>query len=115
MVEHCRQMGEPDRAIAFGQRALALAEASGEFATRVITTFWLGTVYLALGDDRRAMGLLEWGAAALEGDLVRERFGIPYLSSVAFLTFLAGCLAERGEFTTWLPQAEEALAHVEGR
>jgi class 3 adenylate cyclase/tetratricopeptide (TPR) repeat protein len=113
MVEHCRRMGEPDRAIAFGQRALALAEASGEFATQVMTTFWLGTVYFALGDYRRAMGLLERGVAALEGDLVRERFGIPYPSSLAFLTYLAGCLAERGEFATGIARGEEAVRIAE--
>jgi TolA-binding protein len=32
-----------------------------------MATFWLGTVYLALGDYRRAMGFLEWGATSLKG------------------------------------------------
>jgi class 3 adenylate cyclase/tetratricopeptide (TPR) repeat protein len=98
MIEHFRRMGEPDCAIEYGQRALSLAEACGDFATQVMATYWLGTVYLALGDYRRAMGLLEWGVASLQGELAHERFGIPYPNSVAFCTYLACCLAERGEF-----------------
>jgi class 3 adenylate cyclase/tetratricopeptide (TPR) repeat protein len=98
MIEHLRRMGEPDCAIEYGQRALSLAEACGDFATQVMATYWLGTVYLALGDYRRAMGFLEWGVASLQGELAHERFGIPYPNSVAFCTYLACCLAERGEF-----------------
>jgi tetratricopeptide (TPR) repeat protein len=40
----------------------------------------------------------------LEGQLVRERFGLPYLPSVFSRTWLAWCLAELGSFA-------EAIAH----
>jgi class 3 adenylate cyclase/tetratricopeptide (TPR) repeat protein len=98
LIEHFRRMGEPGRAIECGQRALTLAEACGDFAAQVMATQTLGTVYLALGDYRRAMGFLERGIASLKGELVHERFGNPYPNSVAFCTYLACCLAERGEF-----------------
>jgi tetratricopeptide (TPR) repeat protein len=98
LIEHFRRMGESGRAIECGQRALTLAEACGDFAAQVMATQTLGTVYLALGDYRRAKGFLERGIAFLKGELVHERFGNPYPNSVAFRTYLACCLAERGEF-----------------
>jgi predicted ATPase len=53
MVEHCKRMGEPDRAVASGQRALALAEASGDVASHVMVTYFLGRSYWDLGDYPR--------------------------------------------------------------
>jgi class 3 adenylate cyclase/tetratricopeptide (TPR) repeat protein len=111
MMENYWRDGEPDRAIESGQRALALAEVSGDVASRVMTTYYLGRGYWGLGDYRRATDLLE--RTASEGDLVRERFGNPFPPSVGALAYLAWCLAERGEFAAGIARGAAAVRIAE--
>jgi hypothetical protein len=51
-------MGDQERYIALSQRALAIAEALGDFDTRVRTTYYLGTAYHTLGDYPRVIDYL---------------------------------------------------------
>jgi tetratricopeptide (TPR) repeat protein len=54
--------------------------------------------YHLLGHYRQAAELLGRNVASLEGGLVHERFGLPYLPSVFSRTWLVWCLAELGAF-----------------
>ncbi len=101
--------GEPERAIASGQRALDL----GEFALQVEANLFLGQAYCTMGDYPRAMEFLAKNVASLEGDLIRERFGIAALPSVMSRTWLAWCLAECGEFAQGIAYSEEGLQVAE--
>ena len=97
--------GEYDRALASGQRALALATATGiPHAHRA--NIFLGQVYHIQGDYRQAMDV-SGGMGALEGDLRYERFGQTVLPSVFSRACLSFCLAEVGAFAEGRAVGEE--------
>jgi tetratricopeptide (TPR) repeat protein len=105
--------GEYDRAIESGLRALAIAETTGDFALQVTTNFFLGMIYHSLGNYCRAMDFLERTVASLQGDRVRERFGLPALLSVVSRTWLVWCLAECGAFGEGIARGEEGIRIAE--
>jgi tetratricopeptide (TPR) repeat protein len=113
LVEVYLRIGEPDRAVASGQRALAVADACGDVASRISATYYLGLANVFRGDYPRAMDLLEQTVASLDGELVRERFGNPFPPSVGARTYLAWCLAERGEFAAGIARCAEAVRIAE--
>src|SRR5262249_28410133 len=58
LVIHFRIVGAHDQSIAAGQRALALATASGDVVLQALVNRNLGRAYLAQGDYRRAIDYL---------------------------------------------------------
>src|SRR5262249_26630698 len=60
-------LGEPEHALASGQRALALATALGDGALQVMAQTSLGEAYHAQGNYPRAIDLLRRNVACLEG------------------------------------------------
>jgi class 3 adenylate cyclase/tetratricopeptide (TPR) repeat protein len=113
LVEVYLRIGEPDRAVESGQHALAVADACGDVASRISATYYLGLANVFRGDYPRAMDLLEQTVASLDGELVRERFGNPFPPSVGTRTYLAWCLAERGEFAAGIARGAEAVRIAE--
>jgi tetratricopeptide (TPR) repeat protein len=109
MIHHFRLMGDEDRLIEYGQRALAVARAVGDFALEVHTTQLLGRAYFDMADYQQAIRVLRKNVAALEGDWSREQFGTVGLVSVLSRTWLALSLAECGEFTEGIAHGEEAV------
>jgi class 3 adenylate cyclase/tetratricopeptide (TPR) repeat protein len=106
--------GDPERALDFGQRAFAIAEALGDFTLQVGTNWRLGLVYSALGNYPRAIGHLRRSVASLESDLIyHEPFAVPSLPSVQSRTLLAWCLTERGEFAEAIALGEEGVRIAE--
>jgi class 3 adenylate cyclase/tetratricopeptide (TPR) repeat protein len=105
--------GEHDRAIKAAERDLAVAASFGNFGMRVASSCRLGYAHHALGDYGRAADVLRQIAAALQGDLARERFGMTGLPAVFARSYLAWCLAERGEFTEGAAIGEEAVQIAE--
>jgi hypothetical protein len=83
-------------AVESGQRALALATARGDVGTQVIAIFYVDSLYYDLGDDRRPMDFLGWNVASLEGDLIRERFGMTGLPCLLSRVSLSWSLVELG-------------------
>jgi tetratricopeptide (TPR) repeat protein len=82
MIHHFRLMGDEDRLIEYGQRALAVARAVGDFALEVRTTQHLGRAYFDMANYQQAIQMLRKNVAALEGHRSRERFGTVGLVSV---------------------------------
>src|SRR6266850_4868455 len=113
MMQHYRQIGDYDRAVASGHRALALAEVLGNFAFQVATNVNLGQAYLALGDYRRGVDILRRTVESLTEDLIRERFGMSGLRSVGSRTLLVWCLAEMGGFAEGIAIAEKGVRIAE--
>jgi DNA-binding NtrC family response regulator/tetratricopeptide (TPR) repeat protein/class 3 adenylate cyclase len=113
MMQHCRQIGDYDRAIASGQRALALAGALENLGLQVAANVNLGQAYHALGDYRRGVDILRRTVESLTEDLNWERFGMSGLRSVGSRTFLVWCLAEMGEFAEGIAIAAEAVRIAE--
>jgi class 3 adenylate cyclase/tetratricopeptide (TPR) repeat protein len=106
-------MGQPDDAIETGQRSLAMAESLGDVALQVQAAYYLGLAYHLLGDLHQAVEALGRNVTSLEGDLVGERFGLPYLPSVFSRTWLIWCLAELGAFAEAIARGVEAVRIAE--
>jgi class 3 adenylate cyclase/tetratricopeptide (TPR) repeat protein len=113
LAEYFRLMGELDRAVESGERALTLATAFGDFALEVMATFFLGTAYHALGDYRRAVDCFRRNVASLTGDLIRERFGMTGLPAVMSHTWSVSCLTALGAFDEGTVRGEEAVRLAE--
>ena len=106
-------LGQPENAVETGQRALTMARALGDVALHIQAAYYLGLAYHLLGHYRQAVDLLESTVAALEGGLVHERFGLPYLPSVFSRTWLVWCLAELGAFDEGRAIGQDALRIAE--
>jgi len=109
MTQYFWWMGEPDRAIESGKRALVVATDVRDFSTQVLANFYLGFVYHSLGDYDQAIAVLEKNIESLKGDLTREPFGLPGLPFVFSRVWLIQCFAERGEFAEGIARGEECL------
>src|SRR6516162_1566702 len=100
-------MGVPDQAIAAGQRALALATASGDIALQALAHYHLGFTYWLQGAYQRAIDCLQQTVASLDGERRRERCGLPVLPVATARAMLAICYAELGMFTEGIAYGEE--------
>ncbi|MGH8067256.1 MAG: sigma 54-interacting transcriptional regulator [Candidatus Entotheonellia bacterium] len=106
-------MGTHDQAIAFAQRALALATASGEVVLHALANLYLGVAYQFQGDYRRAIDCFRETVSSLDGERCRERFGQFFLPAVVSRAWLASCHAELGLFAEGRALGEEALRIAE--
>ena len=107
LVNYCCLMGVPDQAIAAGQRALALATASGDIALQALAHYYLGFTYWLQGAYQRAIDCLQQTVASLDGERRRERCGLPVLPVATARAMLAICYAELGRFTEGIAYGEE--------
>jgi tetratricopeptide (TPR) repeat protein len=105
-------IGIYDQAIAAGQRTLALATASGEVALSALANQYLGFVYHAQGDYRRATDCFGQTVAALDAAQRRERFGLSNLPAVFSSAWFAASAAELGLFVEGRARGEEGLRIV---
>jgi len=101
--------GNQERAIEIGQRALAVAEAVTDIALQVEASYRLGQAYWSLGDYRQADACFRRNVVCLEGDLIRERFGMVGFPSVLSRAWLVCGLAEQGEFAEAMERGGEAV------
>jgi tetratricopeptide (TPR) repeat protein len=106
-------MGDPERYIALSQRALAIAEALGDFDIRVRATYYLGGAYHTLGDYPRAMDYLRQAVAFVEREPFWKAAGSSSLISVNARLYLSWSLAEVGVFAEGSARAAEALRIAE--
>jgi tetratricopeptide (TPR) repeat protein len=109
-------MGEHDRAIASGQRALALATTNGAFGVQVNAQHNLSAAYFAAGNYRQVLDVAQRMIAGLTEERLYERFGLPTFPGLICRSNVAGCLAELGEFAEGAGREEalrlaEAVAH----
>ena len=79
---HFYHRGAYDQAIAAGQRALALATASGDVVLHALANQYLGIAYQAQGDYRRAIDCFRQTVASFDGARRHERFGQVILPAV---------------------------------
>jgi predicted ATPase len=104
---------EVDRAIVYGQRALALAATLEHVSLQALAYLRLGQVYYSAGDYPRSIESLEWNVATLQGDRLYERAGSTNTVAASSRSWLSRCHAERGAFTEGLAMAEEGLRIAE--
>ena len=108
-----RAAGDVDRAIIYGQRALAVATTLGHVGFQARVRLSLGQVYYDTGDYPRAIESFEWNVATLQGDLLYERFGATSTVAATSRARLGLCHAECGAFTEGLTLAAEGLRIAE--
>jgi class 3 adenylate cyclase/tetratricopeptide (TPR) repeat protein len=110
---NCWLMGEVDRAIDYGQRALALATTLGHVGLQARAHYILGQAYYDTGDYARAVASLGQNVSTLQGELRTARFGANGSVAVGSQAWLSWCHAELGAFTQGLRMAEEGLRMAE--
>src|SRR4029453_2914100 len=98
LVNYHSLKGEPDAAIAYGERCLAIGEAGQDVALQALARGYIGYSYHAQGRYREAEAVLMQNVEKLEE--VRDTAGgaqttVSYASSTGWLAF---ALAELGEF-----------------
>ena len=106
-------MGDQERYLALSQRALAIAEALGDFATRVRATYYLGGAYHTQGDYPRAIDYLRQAVAFVKRDPLWKAFDSIGVISVNARLYLCWSLAEMGAFAEGSARAQEALRIAE--
>jgi tetratricopeptide (TPR) repeat protein len=102
-----------DQAIAAGQRALALATASGEVVLQALANQSLGVACRAQGDYRRAIDCFGQTVAFFDGVRRHERFAEVFLPAVLSRAYLATCNAELSTFAEGRALGEEGLRVAE--
>jgi tetratricopeptide (TPR) repeat protein len=92
-------VGDPERALMAGHRALTIATALGDVVSEGRAMSLLGIVYYIKGDHSQAIEYLQRAMATCTGDRLYERSGYN-LQSVVCCNTLCQTLAERGAFAT---------------
>jgi tetratricopeptide (TPR) repeat protein len=107
------QVGELVRGLETGQRAVAIAEALDDLSLRVAADQYLGQVLLDRGAHREATVIFGRHVDELEGDRLRQHFGMAGYPSVFYRFLLGYCHAELGEFIDGVALGEQALRIAE--
>jgi tetratricopeptide (TPR) repeat protein len=110
---HAWLHGEPERAMAEGERALALAEASDDADLRIVAGHHLGLAYYARGEYMLGIETFRRTVAALTAERRRAHLGLINPPSITSRTYLAWCLGEVGAFAQGIAVGREALALAE--
>ena len=105
--------GEPQRAIAAGQRALALATSSGAFDIQIAAQTHLGIAYHLAGDFRQALDVTRRVIGLLTEEQRLARFGLITPPAVSSRNFMVWSLAELGDFTEGSAMAAEVMRLAE--
>jgi tetratricopeptide (TPR) repeat protein len=113
MCHNLWMTGHPTEAIGFGQSAQALADSLGDVPLQVTGNLYLGAACVPTGDYRRAEELLRKVLQLLEGDLRRERFGLPGFPAVTARCYLTMTFANLGKFEEGIAQAQEGIRLAE--
>jgi class 3 adenylate cyclase/tetratricopeptide (TPR) repeat protein len=101
-----------DRALDYGQHALALADSLGDYRSYVGANFVLAEVHYSLGSYGQAIAAFGQNVARLTGDRLHERVGGAVLSVVS-RRWLVQALAETGAFAEGITRGEEAIRIAE--
>ncbi len=104
--------GDLVRSIEVGQRALAAAAEVDDLGLET-THVAVGLSYYGIGEYHRAVECFRRIIGKLHGDDLRERFGWAGVSAVLSRAYLAGTLAELGEFAEGVGHGEDAIRIAE--
>jgi class 3 adenylate cyclase/tetratricopeptide (TPR) repeat protein len=113
MCHTLRMTGHLTEALAFGQRAHAIAEALGDVPLQVTANLNLGAVCIRRGAYRQAEDLFRKVLHLLEGDRSRERFGQVGFPAVLVRCELISVFEARGEFKEAIAHGQEGLRLAE--
>jgi tetratricopeptide (TPR) repeat protein len=106
-------IGAPERAVEYGERALAIAAVLGDVVLQIRSTLSLGQAYVTMGHYRRAAGYLRKTLESARSDIRYQRFGGSVIPAVNSRAWLAWSLAELGEFGAGMAPGAEAIQLAE--
>src|SRR5262249_39634176 len=112
LANYFRLTGDQERAIESGKRALTVAGEIGDLVLQIVVRTWLGQIYFALAEYRKAVAFFRQNLLSLFNEPVEKRFGMPQPPAIHSRTCLAWCLSELGEFSEAVALGEEAAALV---
>jgi len=101
--------GHPTEALAFGQRAQALAESLRDVPLQVTGNLYFAVACLGTGDYRRAEALFLKVLPLLEGVPSRERFGLAGFPAVVVRFYLTWMFADQGKFEEGIVHGQEGI------
>jgi class 3 adenylate cyclase/tetratricopeptide (TPR) repeat protein len=102
--------GEPDRALDYGRRCLAIGEARGDLPLQALARRYLGHCHHAQGQYRQAETVLSQNLAALDAAPAADLLARDSVSYVGSSCWLAFALAELGDFNvahTYVTRAQK--------
>ena len=105
--------GDPERAVQYGERALALIGADDEPSLSAVAHYYLGAAYNKMGHYSQAIEVLKRGMQTVEGPRRHERYGTTVVLSVICRSHLMQCLAAVGSFREGVPHGEEGIKIAE--
>ncbi len=106
-------MGDQERAVEFGRRALAVAEVLDDFPLKTAASMYLGRSHYSSGSFREAIDILMPITASLTEKLAREYMGLGVLPAVFSRTYLVMSMAAVGRFAEGQRLGDEAI-HLAG-
>ncbi|MCI0546086.1 MAG: AAA family ATPase [Candidatus Rokubacteria bacterium] len=109
LVNYHYLTGEPDRAIAYGERCLSIGEATGDVGLQALARGYMGYSYHAQGQLARARDILRENVERLEGPRSTGDPAQLSLSHIASCAWLAFTLADLGDFDEAERSAARAL------
>jgi tetratricopeptide (TPR) repeat protein len=112
LTHYCWSMRDLDRALEYGQRAVALAAPFDDIRLYAHAHLDLAEVHYGLGNYRQALMTFEQLVARLTGDRLYERMG-PAVFSVVSRRWLVQALAETGAFAAGIARGEEGIRIAE--
>ena len=101
----CWWMGQLESGVEYAQRALATAQAIGDFGLEILARTRLALSYLQLGQYRQVIQILQGYLETFSSDLPRRRFEL-----ANGRRYLSASLASLGDFPAATRIANEALA-----
>jgi class 3 adenylate cyclase/tetratricopeptide (TPR) repeat protein len=105
--------GDPERAVQYGERALALIGADDEPSLSAVAHYYLGAAYNKMGHYSQAIDVLKRGMEMVEGPRRHERYGTTVVLSVICRSHLMQCLAAVGSFSEGVSHGEEGIRIAE--
>ena len=105
--------GEQRRAIEFGESGLKLAEEWGDRTLKGELLYRVGQCYHLMGENRRAITLLEESIGYTAEQHERSRFELSVIPAVVNRTWLVSALVECGDFKAAMARAKQALTIAE--
>ena len=103
------QLGRTEEALAAASNALTINKKQQDLPLEIGANFYLGCATVTSGDCRQAESYFQKIVDSLEGDLSRDRCGLPFVPAVISRSWMVWALAERGEFEYGKSLADEAL------
>jgi class 3 adenylate cyclase/tetratricopeptide (TPR) repeat protein len=113
LANYFNVMLDLERAVEYGERAVAIASEVHDTTVTTLANNFLGLARFSLGEFPAAIELARRNVAMLQGELARERFGLPLLPAVYSRTLLAWSLAELGNFAEAAEFGREAIRIAE--